>query len=46
MINELGQPIGDLVPEWSARPLPTVSTVSGRYCRLERLADRHTEKLR
>jgi RimJ/RimL family protein N-acetyltransferase len=45
MINELGQPVGDLVPEWSARPLPTVSTVSGRYCRLERLADRHAEEL-
>ena len=45
MINELGQPVGDLVPEWSARPLSTVSTVSGRYCRLERLADRHAEEL-
>ena len=45
MINELGQPIGDSVAEWSARPFPTASTLSGRYCRLERLADRHAEDL-
>jgi RimJ/RimL family protein N-acetyltransferase len=45
-MNELGQPIGDPVPRWTARPWPEESTLSGRYCRLERLdADRHAEAL-
>jgi RimJ/RimL family protein N-acetyltransferase len=45
LINELGQPVGDPVPGWSARPHPTTPTLSGRCCRLERLADRHAEEL-
>ena len=45
MINELGQPVGDPVPSWTARPRPTTLTLSGRNCRLERLADRHAEEL-
>jgi RimJ/RimL family protein N-acetyltransferase len=46
MINELGQPVGDPVPGWSTRPHPGRSTLSGHYCRLERLnADRHANEL-
>jgi hypothetical protein len=45
MINELGPPVGDPVPSWTARTGPTTLTLSGRYCRLERLADRHAEEL-
>jgi RimJ/RimL family protein N-acetyltransferase len=46
MINELGQPVGDPVPGWSARPLPAMPTLGGQYCRLERLnADRHAGEL-
>jgi RimJ/RimL family protein N-acetyltransferase len=46
MINELGQPVGDPVPGWSARPHPATSTLGGHYCRLERLnPDRHAGEL-
>lgn len=44
--NELGQPIGDAVPGWTARALPVSPVLKGRYCRLERLdAGRHAEEL-
>ncbi len=40
------QPIGDALPQWIARPLPTPSTLAGRWCRLEPLdAARHADAL-
>ncbi len=36
-INPLGQPIGDAVPDWSARERPPRTAMSGRYCRVEPL---------
>lgn len=36
-MNEFGQPVGDLVPDWGPRPLPQRLTMSGRFCRLEPL---------
>ena len=36
-INEFGQPIGDAVPGWTRRELPTAAVREGQYCRLERL---------
>jgi RimJ/RimL family protein N-acetyltransferase len=45
-VNALGQPIGEPVPDWTARLRPTTRALSGRYCRLERLdPDRHGEEL-
>jgi hypothetical protein len=44
-VNELGQPIGDLVPDWVHRPYPATSMLIGDYCRLQRLdADRHGDE--
>ena len=33
--NELGQPIGFPVPDWTPRDLPPRAPMEGRYCRLE-----------
>jgi len=45
-MNELGQPVGEPVPGWTARPRPTRTVMEGRYCRLEPLdAARHAESL-
>jgi RimJ/RimL family protein N-acetyltransferase len=35
--NELGQPIGEPVPGWTARRHPPDSPIEGRFCRVERL---------
>lgn len=44
--NELGQPIGAPVPGWTPRPLPSRTSLQGRFCRLEALdADRHAAAL-
>lgn len=44
--NELGQPVGDPVSDWSPRPVPVRTVLEGRYCRLERLhPDRHVDEL-
>ena len=44
--NELGQPIGLPVPDWTAPPLPDQSPLVGRYCRLEGLqVVRHAQDL-
>lgn len=40
-INQFGQPVGELVPGWSARPRPPMVTLVGRFCRLERLNPAH-----
>ncbi|WP_041494118.1 GNAT family N-acetyltransferase [Burkholderia sp. KJ006] len=44
--NDLQQPIGRPVPDWSARPRPERIVLEGRYCRLEPLdAERHAAEL-
>jgi RimJ/RimL family protein N-acetyltransferase len=44
--NELGQPIGFPVPDWTPPPAPARETLNGRYCRLEPLdAGRHAQAL-
>ncbi|MFC8015900.1 GNAT family N-acetyltransferase [Streptomyces cinereoruber] len=45
-LNEFDQPVGEPVPGWSRRPLPSTGTLGGAYCRLEPLnADRHAADL-
>lgn len=45
-INEFGQPIGDPLPDWRARPKPPFEALIGIYCRLEPLsAQQHAEDL-
>jgi len=40
--NSFGQPIGESVPGWSARPAPSRTALDGRLCRVEPLcADIH-----
>jgi RimJ/RimL family protein N-acetyltransferase len=36
-MNELGQPVGAPVPDWSPPPAPRRTTLAGRLCRLEPL---------
>lgn len=44
--NELGQPVGDVVPGWQVAHEPTAPVLTGQFCRLERLdPDRHAEQL-
>ncbi len=44
--NRYGQPIGDPVPHWQPRPRPDAVTLTGSYCRLERLdPGRHADEL-
>ncbi|MBS0967625.1 GNAT family N-acetyltransferase [Nissabacter archeti] len=46
VINHFGQPVGEDLPSWSARPRPARITLPGDYCRLEPLmAERHTQSL-
>jgi RimJ/RimL family protein N-acetyltransferase len=45
-MNELGQPIGFALPEWSPPPLPPRTALVGRFCRVEPLdAQRHAADL-
>lgn len=44
--NDLGQPIGFPLPEWTPPPIPPREPMQGRYCRLEPLdPKRHAEAL-
>ncbi len=44
--NELGQPVGAPLPDWTARPRPPRAPMSGRLCQLEPLqASRHAAAL-
>jgi RimJ/RimL family protein N-acetyltransferase len=43
--NEYGQPVGDLVPDWSPRPRPDAVTLEGRYVVVEPLAADHAAAL-
>jgi RimJ/RimL family protein N-acetyltransferase len=36
-LNQLGQPIGQPMPGWQARPRPPRTAIDGRYCRIEHL---------
>lgn len=45
-LNPYGQPVGDSLPGWQARPAPARITLEGRFCRLEPLdAERHAAGL-
>lgn len=45
-INELGQPIGDPIADWTPRPIPPRRILEGRLSRLEPLdAERHADAL-
>ncbi len=45
-VNQYGQPIGDALPDWSARPRPGDVVLKGQHCQLEPLdADRHGRDL-
>jgi RimJ/RimL family protein N-acetyltransferase len=37
VMNNLGQPVGAPLPGWTARPKPPVTTLVGRFCRVEKL---------
>ena len=44
--NAYGQPVGDPVEAWTARPRPPRTPMEGRYCRVEPLdLDRHVAQL-
>ena len=44
--NELGQPIGAALPDWSPRPRPPRTAIEGRFCRVEPLdLERHAAEL-
>ncbi len=45
--NELGQPVGLAMPDWTPRPLPTQQpqVIVGRYCRVEPITVAHAEQL-
>ncbi|AKT39711.1 acetyltransferase [Chondromyces crocatus] len=45
-LNDLGQPIGSPLPDWTPRPPPARVTLEGRTCRLEPLdPQRHADDL-
>ncbi len=45
-LNELGQPVGFLIPQWQIPNHPPREPIVGHYCRLEPLdPDRHTQDL-
>ncbi len=45
-LNEWGQPVGEVVADWQARPRPTRFPMIGRFCQLEPIdPDRHGASL-
>jgi RimJ/RimL family protein N-acetyltransferase len=36
-LNDHGQPVGPPLPAWTVRPRPPVTTMQGRFCRVEKL---------
>jgi RimJ/RimL family protein N-acetyltransferase len=44
-MNSFGQPIGEPLPNWTPRPLPSGVPLVGQYCRLERLEAHHGDQL-
>lgn len=46
LLNELGQPVGEPVPDWQPRQAPPRTAMEGRFCRVEPLDPaRHAEDL-
>ncbi|MBZ5737201.1 GNAT family N-acetyltransferase [Nocardioides mangrovi] len=43
--NAFGQPVGDVVPEWTPRPWPVATRLEGRYVALEPLSVDHAADL-
>ena len=43
--NEFGQPIGAALPQWTERPHPPRTSITGRYCRVEPLDEAHAGDL-
>ena len=43
--NALGQPVGEPLVGWTARPLPPRTPMEGDYCRMEPLSAEHAESL-
>ena len=43
--NTFGQPLGELLTDWSPPPAPRPVPLSGRYCRLEPLKPQHAADL-
>ena len=44
-LNELGQPIGEALPDWTPRALPGPIDLAGAFCRVETLAEPHFDAL-
>ena len=45
-LNGLGQPVGEALPGWTARPRPPRAPMAGRYCQVEPLeVERHAAEL-
>ena len=45
-VNDLGQPLGFVVPDWSPRSRPSATSMQGRACRLEHAdVERHAAEL-
>jgi RimJ/RimL family protein N-acetyltransferase len=44
-VNEHGQPVGDPLPDWVRRPLPSPVHLRGRHVRLEPLGPQHAAAL-
>jgi RimJ/RimL family protein N-acetyltransferase len=46
ILNDLGQPVGALLPDWKPPPVPAREIMSGVYCRVEPLnTERHAKSL-
>lgn len=43
--NEYDQPIGPPLEGWTPRPFPVANPMEGRYCRIEKLEERHAGSL-
>jgi len=43
--NDLSQPVGAPLPDWTTRPQPYEQAMSGRYCRVEPITPAHAEQL-
>ncbi|HDU8609645.1 TPA: GNAT family N-acetyltransferase [Morganella morganii] len=44
-INAFGQTVGDIVPDWTARPYPARISAEGRHCRIDPLSPSHADDL-
>lgn len=44
-MNEYGQPVGDVVPDWGVRRAPDPVTLKGRYVMVEPLTENHAADL-